>query len=157
MNPVPRIRLLWSQRTSRERAGLILAAIAVLVSLIWTQLWAPSWRTLADAPRQRAQALAELQTLQTSQKWARDLARRPDRSASESLAAASEISQSLGATAQANGASVRIQIEAWSADTLTQLWRRLQETQGIRISSTELAQGAQGWAGQITVTAGARP
>ncbi len=68
------LQRVWAQRTPRERAGLVVACVLVLLALVWQGVWAPAWRTWQDAPAQQArldqqtqrmlQLQAQAQTLQ---------------------------------------------------------------------------------------------
>lgn len=44
----------WAARAPRERLALVTAAVVLALGLLWSLAIAPAWRTLRDAPAQRA-------------------------------------------------------------------------------------------------------
>lgn len=81
----------WAQRwhtlAPRERAGVLLATVAVCATVVWWGLLQPALSTLRQAPAQHAALDAQLQTMQTLAERANALKAQPTLSRDDSLRA----------------------------------------------------------------------
>lgn len=77
----------WHTLAPRERAGVLLATVAVCATLLWWGLLQPALSTLRQAPAQHAALDAQLQTMQALAERANALKAQPTLSRDDSLRA----------------------------------------------------------------------
>lgn len=63
----------WQRLAARERRAVAWAAAVLGLAVLWSAAIAPAWRTVRQAPLQRAQQEATLQTLRAQAAEAQDL------------------------------------------------------------------------------------
>lgn len=113
----------WAALAARERAGLLLASLAVALYLVWSALVAPALRTLRTADAQAATLRAELDRMQALQARARLLQARSPVAPQEALAQLQAAVQALGkqASLQVSGQQATVVLQQVSAAALASL------------------------------------
>lgn len=157
--PLHRLRARWRALGARERRLLALAAGVLGAFLLWSVAIQPAWRTLRDAPAQRAVLDAQWQTMQALATEAKGLRDAPALSAEQAGAALRAASERLGnqgrlslqgdrAVLTLNGAS-SAQLREWLAEARAGARARPVEAQ--------LSRTAQGFSGSVVLSLGGAP
>lgn len=137
----------WSALTPRERAGLTLASLAVLLAMTWQLLLAPALGTLRGAAEKHRQIDAQMQVMLRLQAEARALAQapRPPRALSvPALEAATN--QRLGGKARlvVAGDQATLTLQGVSPDALAQ-WLGQARTEARAVpSELQISRNAAG-------------
>ena len=111
----------WHTLAPRERAGVLLATVAVCATLLWWGLLQPALTTLRQAPAQHAMLDAQLQTMQALAERANALKAQPTLSRDDSLRALEQATtRHLGTTGtlKFTGDQATVTLSATSATTL---------------------------------------
>jgi len=112
----------WSGLARRERQGVLLATLLVVLAGSWFVLIAPALRTLARGPVERSQLDRQLQAMHTLQQRARHLQAQPAVSGQDTLRALQSSVSMLGASArvQVLGDQVTVVLQQVPAEALAQ-------------------------------------
>lgn len=119
------LRARWAAMAPRERRMVSIAAVLVVLALLWWVALGPALRTLAAAPSEHARLDAELQKMTTLQARAKALQALPRANRDDSLRALdTSVRESLGAGAQllsaGSGDAANVTLRGASADALAQ-------------------------------------
>lgn len=90
----------WARLAPRERRSLALAAAVLGLYLLWAVGVAPAWRTLREAPAQRAALELQLQQMRALASEAQTLRAAPAIAPDQAQAALQAAAQRLGAAGQ---------------------------------------------------------
>ena len=149
---------LWRARPARERYALVTAALVLGLALLWQLGVAPAWRTLHDAPAQRAAAQQQLNTMQALATQARGLQNQSTRTAlprAERLRALEAATQRhLGAQARITpGAeSVQVTLQNAPAPAVAQWLQQVRLNAQLSVTSANLTRsGNQHWSGTLVL------
>lgn len=115
----------WAAMAPRERRMVRIAAVLVVLALLWWVALGPALRTLAAAPAEHARLDAELQKMSTLQARAKTLQALPRANRDDALRALdTSVRESLGPGAQllsaGSGDAANVTLRGASADALAQ-------------------------------------
>jgi general secretion pathway protein M len=113
----------WQALAPRERAGVVAAAAALALALLWMAGIAPAWKTLAGAAPQHAALDAQLDTMQRLALQAKAVQAAPKVSLAEATRALEQATAALGATAElrVQGDRATLRLRAAPGEALARL------------------------------------
>lgn len=148
----------WRARPARERYALVVAGLVVGLALLWQLGVAPAWRTLRDAPAQRAAAQQQLNAMQALAAQARALQGQTGRSAlphAERLRALETATQQhLGTQARIapSAESVQVTLQNAPAPAVAQWLQQVRLNAQLSVTSANLTRsGNQHWSGTLVL------
>ena len=144
---------LWRGMAVRERRGLALAMLALLLFGMWTTLVQPAWRTLREAPVQLDQLDSQLQQMQRVAAESRGLrGAAPVTMAQVSLALKSATDR-LGDKAKLaqQGDRATLTLSGVSPDALRSWLNEARSAARARPVEAQLVRAASGYSGTLVV------
>jgi len=152
-------RARWSALAPRER-GLVLGAVLLVgVALLWSVVIGPAWRTLRDAPVERARLEAQWQTMQRQAAETRALRAAPPLAPGLAVQALQAATERLGPAARLSlqGDRAVLTITAVPGTALMQ-WLA-EARRGARAQPVELrlSRDGNGYTGTLVVQQGTAP
>lgn len=157
MNTWSTLKQRWASRPLRERRMLLLGAVVVATYLLWTGVWQPSWRVWRDAPQQRAQTSALLQSLQSLRAQAEHWRAQPDINRAGRDATLQSLAKAVGVTLQPQAQGWRVDLKDWSAEQLGQWLVDVQQQAHSTITQTQLSQDQGLWRGWMIMATESTP
>ena len=148
----------WSAWTGpaapRERRWAVWGALAVGVLLAWQWTVMPALRTLSRAPAQRAQLEGQLQLMQAQAREAGQLRAMPTLSGAPALTALKAATDRLGTSAKLSvqGDRAVVTLDGVGSAALRAWLTEVRSGARGRPVEAQLARGAKGYSGTITVT-----
>lgn len=144
----------WSRLAERERWLIGLAAVLVLLALLWGLGIAPAARALQSAPVRLAQLDRQLQSMELLAAQARELQTRPVVRRDEALRAVqSSLQQRLGGQAQISNAGDRVTVTLTgvSSPALAQWLGQARSAARVVVAQARLTRSPSGWNGSIVL------
>lgn len=138
----------------RERMGLTLAVIVVVIALVWMVAIAPALRTLREAPAQIDALDAQLQSMQRMASEARDLRAAAPVSSVQAAQALKSATDRLGEKARLNvqGDRATLTLNGVTGDVLRAWLTEARSGARARPVEAQLTRGPSGYAGTVIVT-----
>ena len=152
-------QLRWSQTSAREQALVRLAALLVLVALVWMIGIAPALRTLRTAQVEGPQLRAQMQTMLLLQERAKALQDRAAAQPSQDSKALLETAlPTLGGSARLviTGDRATVNLEGRSADALIQWLAQVRLNARALPLELHLGQKQGQWSGSVVLQLPAR-
>ena len=150
---------LWRGMAVRERRGLTLALLALLLFGIWTTLVQPAWRTLRETPAQLDQLDSQLQQMQRVAAESRSLrGAAPVTMAQVSLALKSATDR-LGDKAKLTqqGDRATLALNGVSPEALRSWLNEARSAARARPVEAQLVRAASGYSGTLVVNLASAP
>ncbi len=150
-------RALWQARTPRERRAAVLAAVALLVLLVWTLAVRPALRTVREAPMRIDRLDAELRQMRALAAESRELRALPPVTATQAAAALQAATARLGAAGRLTllGDRATLTLDGVQAAPLAAWLEEARGTARARPLEAQLARSPRGgYAGTLTVGLG---
>jgi general secretion pathway protein M len=151
-------RARWEALGARERRFVILTVALVVIVLLWTVAVGPAWRTLRDAPVERARLDVDWATMQRQAAEVRGLRAAPPITpalASQSLQAATA-RLGGGARLALQGERAVLTLNGIDGPALIQWLAEVRQGARARPVEATLNHGDDGYAGTIVLQLGAR-
>ncbi len=154
MSPAARTRCmqLWAQRTRRERALLLVAALAALLAALLGLGVLPAWRSLQAAPLEKARLQAQWQRMQALQAQAQTLLQQPRRTFNEAGLRAS-LAPLSGAQLLLGPAGAELRLQGAPPDALAQWLLSARSEAGVVVREAQLQRskqdGREAWSGRL--------
>lgn len=146
----------WRTLGARERRLALLAATVLGAFLVWTVAVQPAWRSLRDAPAQRAALELQLQQMRLLAAEAQQLRDAPALSTEQSAAALRAASERLGTRARLSlqGERAVLTLNGVSSGQLREWLAEARAGARARPVEAQLTRGAQGFNGSIVLSLG---
>lgn len=152
-----RAQAAWSQLAPRERAAVALAGAALALLLLVLVGIQPAWRTLRDAPAQRAQVESVLAQMQRDAAEAARLRGQPTVSPAQAAAALEAATQALGPGARLSlqGDRAALEFSGLDGERLGAWLAEVRSAARAKPLEAQLQRGDGGYAGRIVLLLGA--
>lgn len=147
----------WAQRPPREQRLLLAAALLLGVTLVWTQLLAPAWRTVRSFEAQRSALDAQQQHMLQLQAQARRLQALPTLDTQGSQQALQRaVKEVLGpqGSLQVQGNVATVTLRQASPEALAQWLARTRTSARLVPHEAQLQRSPQGWSGTVRLLLG---
>jgi general secretion pathway protein M len=147
------VRTRWQALAPRERTGLLVAGLVLLVFAIWSLLVAPAWRIARDAPAQLDQLDTRLQQMQRMAGEARDLRQTAPVTSTQSAEALKAATDRLGPQARLAllGDRATLTLSGVTGERLRQWLVEARSAARARVVEAQLSRGAQGFSGTVVL------
>lgn len=144
----------WSTLAPRERLGLGLSALVLLLFLTWMFGVQPALKTLRTAPAQRLQLDAQLAQMQQLAAEAAELRAQPPVAPTQAEAALKSATDQIGPAArlQRSGERVTVTFTGIEPGALTNWLNEVRSAARARVVEAQLARAGAGYNGSVVLT-----
>ena len=152
-------RARWQGLARREQALLAVAALAIVLLLLWLVAIAPAWRTLARAPAEIDRLDAQLQAMQGLAAEAQELRAAPPVTPDQAAAALKAATARLGDKARLTlqGERAVLTLNGIGSGALRDWLAEARAGARARPLEANLARATQGYNGTLVVSVGGTP
>jgi general secretion pathway protein M len=155
--PTKALQAWWQQRPPREQALMLAAVWLVGLTLLWSLLLAPAWRSLRSFDTRYLALEQQHQRMLQLQAQAKSLQAMPAlEPAAAQQALQSSLRNSLGAQAsmQVQGNIATVTLQGVRPEALAQWLARTRSTARLTPFEAKLQRGPQGWSGSLRIRLG---
>ncbi len=148
----------WQQRPPREQALLLAAAWLVGLTLLWSMLLGPAWRSLHTFDDRHFAMEQQYQRMLQLQAQAKSLQAMPalePAAAQQALQASVRTSLGPQASVQVQGNIATVTLQGVRPEALAQWLARTRSTARLAPFEANLQRGPQGWSGSLRIRLGA--
>lgn len=149
----------WASRNRRERQSLVVAALVLVVFVMWMVLVQPALKSLREAPAQLNQLDAQLQQMQRLAAESRELRGAAPVSQAQATAALKAATDRLGEAGKITllGDRATLTLNGVHAEALRAWLNEARSAARARPTEVQLARGAKGYSGSLVVNLAGTP